>query len=226
MQFGGQSVWHSGNDGAGSGLDADLLDGYQASSFALQSADNILTAHGNEFNFVPGGFSGSIYINYRTKDGANADISEYIFSRGQRNTSVHANVRAANFLATGKLQGDYFDGGYISNYNTNKTYWVGDATRGISSAKAGLTALLSGLHARLWRSGVQVLTVKPGLVDTPMIAGRTLPRWLIATPERVTGDIMNAVDHGRAVLYTPRWWRVIMWVVRLLPECWFRRISV
>ena len=138
LQFGGQSVWHSGNDGAGSGLDADLLDGYQASSFALQSADNILTAHGNEFNFVPGGFSGSIYINYRTKDGANADISEYIFSRGQRNTSVHANVRAANFLATGKLQGDYFDGGYISNYNTNKTYWVGDATRGISSAKAGL----------------------------------------------------------------------------------------
>ncbi|HIU17484.1 MAG TPA: SDR family oxidoreductase [Candidatus Avidesulfovibrio excrementigallinarum] len=94
------------------------------------------------------------------------------------------------------------------------------------SAKAGLTALLSGLHARLWRSGVQVLTVKPGLVDTPMIAGRTLPRWLIATPERVAGDIMNAVDHGRAVLYTPRWWRVIMWVVRLLPECWFRRISV
>lgn len=30
-------VWHSGNDGRGSGLDADLLDGYQASSFLLKS---------------------------------------------------------------------------------------------------------------------------------------------------------------------------------------------
>ena len=30
-------VWHEGNDGSGSGLDADLLDGYQASSFALLS---------------------------------------------------------------------------------------------------------------------------------------------------------------------------------------------
>ena len=33
----GSTVWHSGNDGSGSGLDADLLDGYQASSFLLKS---------------------------------------------------------------------------------------------------------------------------------------------------------------------------------------------
>lgn len=30
----GSTIWHSGNDGSGSGLDADLLDGYQASAFA------------------------------------------------------------------------------------------------------------------------------------------------------------------------------------------------
>lgn len=28
LTFGGQNVWHAGNDGSGSGLDADLLDGY------------------------------------------------------------------------------------------------------------------------------------------------------------------------------------------------------
>lgn len=31
------AVWHAGNDGAASGLDADLLDGYHASAFALLS---------------------------------------------------------------------------------------------------------------------------------------------------------------------------------------------
>src|SRR5690606_10124772 len=36
------------------------------------------------------------------------------------------------------------------------------------SAKAGLSAYLSGLRNRLHRSGVQVLTIKPGFVDTPM----------------------------------------------------------
>lgn len=37
MKFKNNKVWHAGNDGAGSGLDADLLDGKQASSFALSS---------------------------------------------------------------------------------------------------------------------------------------------------------------------------------------------
>lgn len=41
-----QTVWHAGNDGAGSGLDADLLDGLHASSFVLD--------YGGEF-------SGKIY---------------------------------------------------------------------------------------------------------------------------------------------------------------------
>jgi hypothetical protein len=31
----GYKVWHAGNDGAASGLDADLLDGYHASAFAF-----------------------------------------------------------------------------------------------------------------------------------------------------------------------------------------------
>lgn len=34
-----QLVWHAGNDGSGSGLDADLLDGYHASSFLLTTGN-------------------------------------------------------------------------------------------------------------------------------------------------------------------------------------------
>lgn len=34
-KVGSNAVWHAGNDGAGSGLNADLLDGYHASSFAI-----------------------------------------------------------------------------------------------------------------------------------------------------------------------------------------------
>jgi len=38
LTFNSNAVWHSGNDGAGSGLDADLLDGVQGSSFARKDA--------------------------------------------------------------------------------------------------------------------------------------------------------------------------------------------
>lgn len=93
------------------------------------------------------------------------------------------------------------------------------------SAKAGFTAFLSGLRARLSRSGVQVLTVKPGLVDTPMITGRTLPRLLVASPELVARDIVKAVQSGRAVLYTPWYWRSIMFAVQHMPERLFARLK-
>ena len=37
------TIWHSGNDGSGSGLDADKLDGYHASSFVQTSGDQSIS---------------------------------------------------------------------------------------------------------------------------------------------------------------------------------------
>lgn len=91
------------------------------------------------------------------------------------------------------------------------------------SAKAGFTAFLSGLRNRLCGSGVQVLTVKPGYVDTAMTAGRRLPPVLTAQPEDVARDILNAVKGGRQCVYSKGLWRWIMGVTRLLPERVFMR---
>ena len=101
---------------------------------------------------------------------------------------------------------------------------------GISSvagdrAKAGFSAFLSGLRARLAPSGVHVLTVKPGLVASPMIEGRDLPRSLIASPETVARDIAHAVRKKRHTLYSPWYWRGIMFAVKHLPECLFIRLK-
>ena len=38
MTFNGNTVWHAGNDGSGSGLDADTVDGVQASALAQMSS--------------------------------------------------------------------------------------------------------------------------------------------------------------------------------------------
>jgi len=106
---------------------------------------------------------------------------------------------------------------------------AGDRGRGSNylygSAKAGFTAFLSGLRARLEPNGVQVLTVKPGLVASPMLEGRDLPPYLIASPETVARDIANAVRKGRHTLYSPWYWRVIMLVVKHLPERLFMRLK-
>jgi hypothetical protein len=46
---GTNAVWHSGNDGAGSGMDADLLDGHEASSAATGSTAALRNASGHLF---------------------------------------------------------------------------------------------------------------------------------------------------------------------------------
>lgn len=106
---------------------------------------------------------------------------------------------------------------------------AGDRGRGSNylygSSKAGFTAFLSGLRARLAPSGVQVLTVKPGLVASPMLEGRDLPRKLIASPETVARDIAHAVRKKRHTIYTPWYWRGIMFAVKHLPERLFMRLK-
>ncbi|MFC0408651.1 SDR family oxidoreductase [Roseomonas elaeocarpi] len=96
------------------------------------------------------------------------------------------------------------------------------------SAKGGLRVFVQGLRHRLGKSGVSVVLVQPGFVDTPMTAGvanRGGPLW--AKPERVARDIRRAMDRGGpAILYTPWFWSPIMTVVRNLPDAVFRRTKM
>jgi decaprenylphospho-beta-D-erythro-pentofuranosid-2-ulose 2-reductase len=89
------------------------------------------------------------------------------------------------------------------------------------SAKAGLDAFLSGLRNRCDRSGVQVLTIKPGFVATPMTAHIPKNR-LFATPEQVATGILNAVRRRKDVVYVPWFWRPIMGIIRAIPERIFK----
>lgn len=91
------------------------------------------------------------------------------------------------------------------------------------SAKAGLTAYLSGLRARLSRTPVRVITIKPGFIETRMTAGMKLPPLLTAQPAEVAASIARAVAGRRDVVYTRGIWSPIMAVIRLLPERVFKR---
>jgi short-subunit dehydrogenase len=95
------------------------------------------------------------------------------------------------------------------------------------ATKAALSAWLQGLRNRLHPAGVRVLTVKPGMVDTPMTEGVVDPRSpLVSTPERVAQDIDRAIRGRGNVLYTPARWALIMGVIRSLPECVFKRLRL
>lgn len=93
------------------------------------------------------------------------------------------------------------------------------------ATKAGLQTLLSGMRARLSSSGVRVIDVRPGFVDTRLTWGRP-GVFLAATPDRVAKDVLRAIDRDQAVVYTPAFWWVIMTVIRFLPDFIFKRLSL
>jgi len=94
------------------------------------------------------------------------------------------------------------------------------------SAKAALTAYLSGLRNRLHDAQVQVLTVKPGFVATKMTADMDIPPKLTAQPNEVAEDIFSAQQSGKSILYTKWIWRYIMMIIGMIPEWQFKKMSI
>ena len=93
------------------------------------------------------------------------------------------------------------------------------------TAKGALSIFLQGLRSRMHKAGVQVLTIKPGFVDTPMTREfRKGSLWV--QPGVIANGIVQAIDKKRDVVYLPFFWRYIMLVIKLIPEVIFKRISL
>ena len=93
------------------------------------------------------------------------------------------------------------------------------------SAKGALSLFLQGLRSRLHPAGVQVVTIKPGPVQTPM-TDHLANASRFAGPEAVAQDIVEALRHRSPdVLYTPKVWRYLMTAVTHVPERIFKRLS-
>jgi len=95
------------------------------------------------------------------------------------------------------------------------------------TAKGAVSLFCQGLRNRLAAKNIQVLTVKPGFIDTPMTADiEKKPAVLWATPGKVAVDIVKAQKRGKDVLYTPWFWQWILLIIKLIPERIFKRLSL
>tara|TARA_B100000035_G_scaffold270393_1_gene244706 strand:+ start:25 stop:762 length:738 start_codon:yes stop_codon:yes gene_type:complete len=94
------------------------------------------------------------------------------------------------------------------------------------SAKAGLTTFLSGLRNRLAKKNVHVLTVLPGPVNTKMISNLAKPGLLTTNTSNVANDIYSAVLKKKNIIYSMKIWRVIMFIIKIIPEEIFKKLKI
>lgn len=93
------------------------------------------------------------------------------------------------------------------------------------SAKGAVSLYLQGLRNHLSKDNVHVLTIKPGMVDTPMTA-HIKKGLLFSSPETIGKGIYDAIQNKKDIAYLPGYWRLIMLIVKLIPESLFKKLSL
>jgi short-subunit dehydrogenase len=93
-----------------------------------------------------------------------------------------------------------------------------------NTSKAALNTYLESLRNRLTRRGVNVLTVRPGFVQTELLKNSPRTFWVIS-PEQAADDIWHAIRGRKQVVFTPARWRLVALGLRHVPSVIFRRMS-
>lgn len=97
----------------------------------------------------------------------------------------------------------------------------------VYGASKGMVSLfLQGLRNRMAKKGVDVITIKPGFVDTPMTASFNKSGLLWSKPEKIAQGIVNAMVKGKNEVYLPGFWWGIMFIIKHIPEFIFKKLSL
>jgi decaprenylphospho-beta-D-erythro-pentofuranosid-2-ulose 2-reductase len=94
------------------------------------------------------------------------------------------------------------------------------------SSKAAFNAYLAGLRNKYFKSGVHVLTVKPGFVYTRMTENMQLPKLLTSTPDEVAAIVYAGFAKKKNVVYVKWFWRYIMLIIKNIPEFQFKKMKL
>ena len=91
------------------------------------------------------------------------------------------------------------------------------------SSKSGLISYLSGLRQH-YNNKINILTIIPGYMSTNSFR-EDAPNFLITPPKKAASIIFNAIKSKREIVYINFYWRVIMFIVRLIPEKIFKKLN-
>ncbi|MCK9284952.1 MAG: SDR family oxidoreductase [Rhodocyclaceae bacterium] len=94
-----------------------------------------------------------------------------------------------------------------------------------SASKAATIAYLESLRVELRGSGVQVVTVAPGYIETPMTAANPYPMPFLLPVDEAARRIARVIDRGDSYAVVPWQMGVAAKLLRLLPNAVYDRLA-
>lgn len=184
--------------------ETDAIQALTAKLCEIKAPDIVLIAHGN----LPEQTACQMDLNL---------CAEALYVNGV-SAVLFAEAFAAYLEVAG--QGKLAIIGSVAGDRGRKSNYIYGAAKGLVEKYA------QGLQHRfaLESSAVSVTLIKPGPTDTPMTADLGLSG--LASPDKVANDIVKGVAAGKAVIYTPVKWAMIMIVIRHLPRFIFNKMDI
>lgn len=94
------------------------------------------------------------------------------------------------------------------------------------SAKAMVASYVEGLQHRFAGTNVHVVLIKPGPTDTPMTQSIRGGGLKLASVSDVAKAIVQGVSRGKTTIYVPGKWRLIMAVIKRIPQFFFNKMDI
>ena len=137
-----------------------------------------------------------------------------------------ARIMDTNFTACARaldVAASVLDGGFVCVLSSVAGDRPRRKVRTYGLAKAALNDYLNELRTRLRPKGVRVITIKLGSVDTRMVSHRRRHPFVISAFQ-AAAQIVDAAERSDGVVYLPFSWKVIMGVMKLVPESIYQRL--
>lgn len=98
-----------------------------------------------------------------------------------------------------------------------------DAAPAYNASKAFMSNYMQGLRRKAAREGlpITITDIMPGFVDTDMAKGEG--KFWVASPSKAAKQIYTAIQMKRRQAYITRRWRLVAWLLKLMPDFIYNR---
>jgi short-subunit dehydrogenase len=139
--------------------------------------------------------------------------------------TVETNV--SGFTAMANVAARYFDdkgSGHIAAISSIAAVRGGSASPAYNASKAYQTSYLQGLRQRGVKRKIDLVVtdIMPGFVKTEMMKGDGF-FWVVSA-EKAALQIYRALKKKKSHVYITKRWRLIAWLLRLLPDFLYNKI--
>ena len=150
---------------------------------------------------------------------AGVGLSNWDLEWGPERDTIGVNV--AGFAATANVAVQHLvkrGGGSLAGISSIAALRGDSESPAYGASKAFMSNYLGALRQKFARQDLSIVVtdVQPGYVDTDMLnAGNHF--WM-ATPQKAAGQIFDAIRKRKKHIYVTRRWRLIAWLIRVLPD--------